>query len=287
MSEELGDPDAKLVFLFKTSRCGSTLLTQMLEETGECMPISESYVDMFITAKFRRNGDTPEIREMMRDAYRWVCRPYSYIKPKLYFVKISAPSALVVPVLKEVFPKSKFMFMYRNPVSVARSLHKISMQFPMFMLGYALGQYSEKFVEVLSNRMGYPGKDLKIKFGDHYTLGIHLICIVTKTYLDQLEEGKIDVAAVRYEDIISDPSYAMRQILNFVGLPESTLQRALQGLQKDSQRNSMLSRKALSGYVDVPMTVNSRELANKLLQQNRLPLIGDNTPLRGTITCRP
>jgi len=30
MAVQIGDPDAKLIFLFNTTRCGSTLLTQVL-----------------------------------------------------------------------------------------------------------------------------------------------------------------------------------------------------------------------------------------------------------------
>jgi len=30
LAEQIGDPDAELIFLFNTTRCGSTLLTQVL-----------------------------------------------------------------------------------------------------------------------------------------------------------------------------------------------------------------------------------------------------------------
>ena len=41
MADLVGDPASPLVFLANTSRCGSTLLTQMLEFTGQCVTISE------------------------------------------------------------------------------------------------------------------------------------------------------------------------------------------------------------------------------------------------------
>jgi len=286
MSEELGDPDATLVFMFNTTRCGSTLLTQMLEETKECVSISEPTVDFYVSASFQKNGDTPAVRQITRDAYRWVCRPYSYIKPKLYFVKVLAPCSLGAPVIKEAFPHSKFLFMYRDPVYVAKSVHKVSSQFPLLLLMFAVGRYSANFVESAFNSMGYAGKDLKIKFVDHYTLGIQLVCLVSKLYLDLLDQGKIGIAAVRYEDLVSDASFAMGQIIRFMELPESWVELSLEGLKKDSQRNSILAQSALSGYVDVPMSAESRELANKLLQQSGLPLVGDKSPLRGTITCK-
>jgi len=286
MAEELGNLETKLVFMFSVGRCGSTLLTQMFEETGECVSISEPDVDQFISASFRNTGNMSRVRQDTRDAFRWVCRPYSYIKPRLYFIKVLPPCGVCAPLLKDVFPKSKFLFMYRDPINVAKSIHKMCMQLLTARLMYAVGRYSEKISELVVSGMGFSTEDFKCKQVDHYTVGIQVFCVLTKLYLNLLDEGKIDIAAVRYEDIMSDPSYAMRQVLNFVELAESTLSGALRGLDKDSQRNSMVSRKSLSGYVDVPITSKSRELANKLLLKSGLPQLGDNTPLRGTITCK-
>ena len=46
MAEEIGDPTAQIVFVTNTARCGSTLLTQIFEETGECVGFSEPDVLM-------------------------------------------------------------------------------------------------------------------------------------------------------------------------------------------------------------------------------------------------
>ena len=100
-----------------------------------------------------------------------------------------------------------------------------------------------------------------------------------------LKEG-IDIAGIRYEDIISDPSFACKKILKYIGMPESLSEKALRGLQVDSQRNSKLSMKNLSGYRDSLITGKSKRLANELLSKYGLPNLDEETLLPGTITAK-
>ena len=50
LANQIGDPKGRLIFLTNTSRCGSTLLTQVFEETGKSIALSEPDAMYALTA---------------------------------------------------------------------------------------------------------------------------------------------------------------------------------------------------------------------------------------------
>ena len=80
-AELIGDPAGQLIFLSHTSRCGSTLLTQMMESTRRCVALSEPHSTVVVVTKHRKSGgDSPELRQLARDVMRWECRPYTSLE---------------------------------------------------------------------------------------------------------------------------------------------------------------------------------------------------------------
>jgi len=183
----------------------------------------------------------------------------------------------------EVFPRSKFMFMYRDPVKVAKSIYKISYSWTSLRLAYILGAFSATFTEKVIDSMGFSGVDFKVRLEDNLTLGMFVVVVATKYYLDFIDQG-FDVAGILYEDIIADPKYACTQILKFIGIPESLADLGVKGLEQDSQRNSPISAKILGRVVEPVMTARSKEISNQTLKKYGLPLVGEDPYLRGTIT---
>jgi len=62
---------------------------QVMERTGRCVTVSESFPAIFVAAKYQTFGDSSELRQLARDVIRWECRPYPTIQPPplCYFVK--------------------------------------------------------------------------------------------------------------------------------------------------------------------------------------------------------
>jgi len=81
-AELIGDPAGQLIFISHTSRCGSTLLTQMMESTRRCVALSEPQSTVVVATKYRRKsgGDSSELRQLARDVIRWECRPYTSLE---------------------------------------------------------------------------------------------------------------------------------------------------------------------------------------------------------------
>ena len=55
--------------------------------------MSEPNSPSVVAMKYRKFGDSPELRQLARDVIRWECRPYPTLQPPPlgYFVKLTAP----------------------------------------------------------------------------------------------------------------------------------------------------------------------------------------------------
>ena len=175
--------------------------------------------------------------------------------------------------------------MYREMLTVARSIYKISRILPMvhiaLQLGKLHGYFAGKFIEL----SGYAGKELRVRMYDDIMFGLVLHYIMCKSYLEIRADGQIDIKAIRYEDLVSDPLAACRAIMHHCNLPESLAEKAVRGMEKDSQENSLISRKVLAPF-DRQLTLSpkTKNYMNDLLKKAGLPLIGEDSLLPGTIT---
>ena len=283
MAEELGDPKGKLTFIFNTTRCGSTLLAQMAEETGELVNISEPNQMTELATLYKHEGDTEAMRKLARDVVRWTCRPYHGMKIQGYFVKLISPAICSISLLRDVFPESHLLFMYRDVIKVAQSLFRTAHEYPLLRISYSLSKLAAPLTEICVNGLGFYGRDYRIKCKDDLTLGIFNWIAAAKYYVALRNRG-MDVAGIRYEDLVGDPLYSSRQILKYCGLPESLAEKFVEGMAHDSQRNSVLSKANLSQHRDPELTPESREFHNKLLKQHGFPPIGVEDVIDGTIT---
>jgi hypothetical protein len=100
---------ANVVIVFFISK-----LFQVLEYTGRCVAVSEPDSPNFLAMKFRKEGDSPELRQLARDVIRWECRPYPSMQPPplayACTLKLTAPAAVVqdTGTLREVPSTSHF-----------------------------------------------------------------------------------------------------------------------------------------------------------------------------------
>jgi len=76
----------------------------MMESTGRCVAVSEPNSTSFVGTKFGQLGDTPELRQLARDVLLWECRPYPSVQPPplAYFIKIDPPTAVALPIFRQL-----------------------------------------------------------------------------------------------------------------------------------------------------------------------------------------
>lgn len=105
-------------FIFHMSRCGSTLISQMLAALPENLVISESGP---IDAALRANFKDPAINEERRIAlFKAMVSALGQPRngEKRYFIKFDAWHTVYLPLIERAFPSVPKLFVYRNPVEV-------------------------------------------------------------------------------------------------------------------------------------------------------------------------
>lgn len=107
-------------FIFHVSRCGSTLVSQMLAAASpHNIVISEaSIIDKITRAETLLPGVADEQKIVW---LRWLLSalaPNRTAREKHFFVKFDSWSVLNLQLIKKAFPAVPWIFMYRNPVEV-------------------------------------------------------------------------------------------------------------------------------------------------------------------------
>lgn len=109
-------------FIFHMSRCGSTLISQMLAATPENVVLSEpGPVDTILRAHFR----DPAITEAERVQWlQWLVGVLAWRRhptEKNLFIKFDCWHALFLPLIQRAFPGVPWIFVYREPHEVMAS----------------------------------------------------------------------------------------------------------------------------------------------------------------------
>lgn len=122
---ELADRDPGLPpagFMFHTSRCGSTLLTQMFAGLRSTLAMSEpTPIDHVLRLQFAHPAvDEQTIIAWLRLTVAALGRAREPEQTRLV-IKLDALAILWWPLIRRAFPDSPFLFLYRDPIEVAAS----------------------------------------------------------------------------------------------------------------------------------------------------------------------
>lgn len=120
--EELGDSGLGLAptgFIFHESRCGSTLVAQMLAALAQNIVVAEAPpLDQVLLAHLR---DSRVIRSQRLAWFRGMVAALGQRRrgdERNYFIKFDCWHALELPLIREAFPDVPWIFLYREPVEV-------------------------------------------------------------------------------------------------------------------------------------------------------------------------
>jgi hypothetical protein len=106
-------------FIFHMSRCGSTLISQMLAAVPENIVLSEpGPLDTVLRAHFQN----PKITEDQRVQWiQWLVGTWAWRRhpaKKNLFIKFDSWHTLFLPVIQRAFPGVPWIFVYREPLEV-------------------------------------------------------------------------------------------------------------------------------------------------------------------------
>jgi hypothetical protein len=286
LAESLGDPKGKIVFVTNTGRCGSTLLSQIYEETGRCLSLSEPDA-LNAIAVYKYSWPQDKLDRLVRNSVRIQCKPLRDRPMDAYVLKPTAPTVDAVSMLLRIFPDSKQIFMYREGLKVAQSLVRSAKGMPMLGLTFILTTLHPRLCQMSIEAMGLPAKEFKVKLSTPLVFSVYVWAVFCSKYLALRRDPSIPIVAVKYEDLVKHKLESTRAVLRFTGLPEEWAEKAIAALDKDSQRHSPLSMKNLS--TEKPLELSDSELVqtDAICDKLGLPRVPAKCDLEGTITTPP
>ena len=282
LGETVGPPSAKICFLINTSRCGSTILTQILENTDKCVAISEPDGLNILAKMYRDKGDSKHLRSLTTNYINLLCKPVkSPADNQAFFIKLTTTATVALPYFHKLYPDATYLFMYRNVTDVAKSVYRVTQMLPILLTVLYLGHFSETVVGHLFDELGVAGEDFKMRYKDFLSMGTSAWCISTRQYFDLRANGVTGMRCLRYEDLIADPVYVIKEVLKHCKLPEELAELGVEAMKQPSQKKSLLN----EGYrFKAPeVTEKSKKNMNEILQKFRLPFLEESKILDGII----
>ena len=120
MAQSIGPPEGRFIFVGNTTRCGSTLLLQVFEETGSALAFSEPAV-LGQLADYRSQLNDADFERLASHVMNMLCKR----QKETYVFKLTIPTMALIPHMKRLYPDVHCLFLYRDGLNVAQSLVKI------------------------------------------------------------------------------------------------------------------------------------------------------------------
>jgi len=120
------DAIAPAAFIFHISRCGSTLLAQLLAAGGQRIVLSEvPFLDDILRLPFKNTGaEVAETDELLKAAIKFYGQPKNENEQQL-FIKTDSWHIAFYKQIRALYPSTPFILMYRTPDEVFRSHGKL------------------------------------------------------------------------------------------------------------------------------------------------------------------
>ena len=232
LAEQLEDVGARIIFLYKQTRCGGTLVTSLFRETGRCVCFNEptcfSIVCKRIFSDNIWHGATA--RRVFRNTVRVLCKPYKILGENTlaYIIKPMFTDTITMEMAEEVFPNAFLFFIYRNPIHVAISLRRIGQVIKLFKLIIYLPNFANIVANIFEltglHNMEYRGWTCTIH--PEFEFGYRATCFTVYYYLQALKHG-VKIRGLRYEDLVANEMQIIKNIFQLCQLPDSFLEKAI------------------------------------------------------------
>ena len=174
--------------------------------------------------------------------------------------------------------------MYRDVLSVAKSLYRLMITDSVMNLFLIVGRLSVPMAKITSDNILGTLCSRVPRLDSDLTVGVFVWAAAIKAYLDARRRG-LDISALRYEDLVARPLDMCRVILEYCRLPVSLAELAVKALDVDSQRNSSAAKSKIGHYKEPELTPQTKAKLNELLKSDGVPLIGEPGIVEGTLTC--
>ncbi len=273
-------PESKVLLLSNTSRCGSTLLTKMLQRLDGVIAMSEP--DFLTQISHFENGKllSQPVKDVLRAGFKLQCKEPG---KKLWVIKPQSFIAGLIPAIAEACPHVHHVFIMRHPRT---NIPSIINMFNVFAGGKPLHTFqplhmlpaivSSILLEGMANKeVFYEVTDAIVeqKFPE-VQLATLFWALHILNYKECKDKLSIDILPLMYEDLLADPTRTISDILSHCQVQfKSDMSKVLEVMNTDSQENSRLSWKAVRKIEKTKRELSSQDwqIAEEMLDKLGLP----------------
>lgn len=235
-----------------TGRCGSTILAQILEATNRCVAMSEPEVFASFF-KFLGKVDADKFDMIISAAINILCKPVPQKTVDVFVIKPMSGHTLFMPYIDKLYPSAKFVFMYRDIVPVTKSFYKLSSSLVACKGMAMVAMKHRSLLKLVFPLQAFPPRIHHKISPTNLVQFVYLFWIRNLfQYLDY-SSANMDIVAIKYEDIVEDQEYALRQIFTHFGLVYNK-QEIAKAMENDSQAGSGVSKAMLNFVMDITMS---------------------------------
>ncbi len=237
-------PEVKhLIMIYMTGRCGSTLLSHLLNEVDTVLSLSEPDVAAhFVHLRSADGAQDADLRHLLDCTVRILFKPTAFKQPSTYALKLRSGGTQLMNLYQATFPQVKNLFLYRDAIGYVTSFYRILKRVTpseyMPVSAY-VGMMQQTNNDDLTRLTGYLDEGTtEVLIPQQMTLWW---LAVMEWYLTQHGRG-IPALAVRYDDLNTHRERVVTEVFRFCGLPTVGVHERLGVFERDAQAGTGLAR---------------------------------------------
>jgi len=276
-------PVRRLIMVYMTGRCGSTLLSHALNQLDAVVSLSEPTPPaQFAYLKPAYQGRERQLSTLLDATMRFVCKAPPGKQATTYAVKPPIETLQAFDLFHSCFPNARNLFLYRDAVGWVSSMFRhlrIAWWPPTMTLEQVLARG-----RTLCNVDPRPLIPYLEEGATSITTvqGLTLIWLgLMQEYL-QLHARGMPILAVRYTDLNAHPRQVLQEIFNYCDVLPAWHDAVLEVFDRDSQAGSALHRANPKEGNKVRFTPEQLEQIRVIIQRHRV-LNRSNVVVPGTV----
>jgi hypothetical protein len=284
LAQALEEPDDRLVLLYSTGRCGSTLLSRAFAQVPGVVSLSEPDVVTQLVGLRPTDGSLDsEIESLAADCVKLLCKPgvgpaepRSPGAPTRWVLKFRSMGIELGDLLHRAFPRARSMFLYRGAQAVVESSLRAFVDAPAApdvntpegrelagrYVSWLRGGPLRQFLRVAGAGVHAAATrgDFRVlrrlaraaaRLGREQPTMPELFAVVwvstVARYLELYRAGAVPVA-FRYEGLVDRPRETLAAVFRHAGLPPNAAPGASDAVMgRDAQEGSALGRDRTQG----------------------------------------
>lgn len=278
VATQIPSPSKGVVFIHSVGRCGSTLLSKVLQGIPTVHSLSEPD-DISQLGRFRTEFGFPDhfTEDLLASSVKWRCKSRVGQPPMTLAIKTRSEALVLHDMFARRFSNAAHVFLYRDGISWLRSV----IQNWSVDRDLSDPELNRSMLDGWANILPL-AKDFKLRAAKLNPVQIRILAWITcmEGYLS-LRQARVPICAAIFEDLVTQPTSILNQLLEFSGIDGLDHDVMAEILQRDSQAGTVFDREERKKRVRV-LTDEWRADAERIIADR--PLLADpGVRLPGTL----